>query len=251
VRQLPLSDIRAVRSRTEPHTAVAGPRCPAARCTHAQRATRSRTQETTGGPGLCGSCVDRLQVDLRGLLDIYQDAEHALTRPPTSLRQRVSGSRPVGIVLDERALAVRSEMTDLLNSWVRMIVDERRIQRSGERDVRSLLRFLAQHMDWLARHPAVADFMEEIARLIESSNGMSGPGPARLIPLGRCLRADCHSPLNAVIHAARIGGSAADHVSCESGHILPPRQWLLVADRMRWAAAADGAGERALERNAG
>lgn len=204
------------------------------------------------GALLCDRCVARLQADLRGLRDIYEESEHSLARPPTSLRQRVSGSRPIGIVLDDRTVAVRSEMTTTLASWARMIIDERGLTSRDQRDVRSLLCFLARHLDWLARHPAAADFADEVTRLVESAGELGGPGPVRLIALGHCLRAGCAGTLHAVIPAPGSTDRTTPHqVSCDTGHSLPPRQWLLLADRLNSADSSVNPVAHFLERAAG
>jgi len=198
------------------------------------------------GARLCDHCVARLQAELRGLRDIYEESEYSLARAPMSLRQRVSGSRTVGIVLDDRTVAVRSEMTTMLVSWARLVIDERGLTSDDLRDVRSLLCFLARHLDWLARHPAASDFADEVARLVESAGELGGPGPVRLIALGGCLRPGCAGTLHAVIPAPGAADRSAPHqVSCDAGHALPPRQWLLLADRLNSADSADSSGDPA------
>ncbi|MTE21011.1 OvmZ protein [Streptomyces sp. TRM43335] len=181
---------------------------------------------------MCPTCVDRLHSELRGVVDAYRESEHALTPTPTRTAERVSGSRSVGIVLDDRAVSARSRTTELLASWARMVVDERGVLGPGASEVATLVRFLREHLDWLATHPAAADFDEEMADLLECVTSALEPNPTRHLALGDCPRPDCGGALRGVLHAVD-DDHAPGLVVCESGHRLPPRQWLEIADRLR------------------
>ncbi|MEU8713860.1 OvmZ protein [Streptomyces sp. NPDC048663] len=187
---------------------------------------------------ICARCVDRIDGALRTLLDLYRESDQALVPGAPVLRERVSGSRAsVGIVLDERALALRTRAAEVMTLWARMVVDERAGARpgSGERGVATLVRFLRRQLPWLAGHPAGADFDEELSELLGEFGGLLGPGPARRLELGPCTRSECAGTLYGVL-AAGDGDRVPSQVSCDGGHSLPPRQWLLVAGRMREAA---------------
>ncbi|MFC7310676.1 OvmZ protein [Streptomyces monticola] len=180
-----------------------------------------------------------LKADLCALLEAYRESDHYLVSAPLGLRERVSGSRARGIVLDDRAMTVRAELAEVLASWARLVVDERQVPGPGGPGVVALVRFLGRHLDWLAAHPAAADLGEELARLLQSFDTLIGSGAMRRIPLGDCPRQDCTGTLYGV--PATAGRDAAPgRVTCESGHLLPPQHWLLAADRMRCSTAGSG-----------
>ncbi|MFD4659814.1 hypothetical protein ACFWP2_29775 [Kitasatospora sp. NPDC058444] len=177
---------------------------------------------------LCADCVDLLRANLRRLLDAYRESDHALT--PTTPRSgvRVGGTKTAkGIVLDQRAMDLRSRMTETLASWARLVVDETRSPGPRHHGVVSLVDFLRQNIEWLAAHPAAADFDEEVRQLLESCRTVLGPTLERRTPIGVCPEADCHSTL----HVIRQADAAARHssIACDSGHVLPPQEWLRYA----------------------
>ncbi|WP_371670847.1 OvmZ protein [Streptomyces sp. NBC_00289] len=187
---------------------------------------------------ICAKCVERLRGELRTLLELYRESDHALTAASPRLRERVSGSRGVvGIVLDERAVDMRARMTEVLASWARLVVEERgsEVPRPREREVTNLVPFLRQQVRWIAGHPAAVDFDEEVAELLGEFGGLFGPGQARRFPLGPCVRPGCAGTLHGVVRSD--GAADPSHVSCDAGHALPPRQWLQVAGRMAEGAA--------------
>ncbi|MEU0671739.1 OvmZ protein [Streptomyces sp. NPDC006172] len=187
---------------------------------------------------ICARCVDRIDDGLRTLLDLYRESDEVLAPGSPVLRERVSGSRAtVGIVLDERALTLRTRTAEVMALWARLVVDERAGVRPGSagRGVTALVRFLGRQLPWLAGHPAGVDFDEELTELLAEFHGLLGPGPARRFELGACIRPDCTGTLYGVLPADG-GDRVPSHVSCDGGHALPPRQWLLIAGRMREAA---------------
>lgn len=188
---------------------------------------------------ICAKCVERLRRELRTLLDLYRESDHALTTAPPRLRERVSGSRGVvGIVLDERAVDMRARMTEVLASWARLVVEERgsEVPRPREREVGNLVPFLRQQARWIGDHPAAVEFDEEITELLGEFGGLFGPGQVRRFPLGSCVQPGCAGTLHGVVRTEEPA-AAPSHVTCDTGHTLPPRQWLLVAGRMAEGAA--------------
>jgi hypothetical protein len=176
--------------------------------------------------------------DLRALLDLYRESDLALVPARPLLRERVSGSRgAVGIVLDERAVTLRTRLTEVLALWARLVVDERKggAPRPAERGTRALVPFLRRQLTWLAGHPAGVDFDEELIELRSEFGALFGPGPVRTFPLGACVEPGCAGTLHGVLPAG--GERVPSHVTCDAGHALPPRRWLLLADRMKRVAA--------------
>lgn len=130
---------------------------------------------------LCGSvcrqCVERLRRELRNLLDLYRESDHALAPAHARLRQRVSGTRAVGTVLDERTVAMRTETAEVLASWARLVVEERGARGLRDCDVESLVEFLCGQLEWLAGHPAAVSFDDEVRGLLRRIGSALGPRP--------------------------------------------------------------------------
>ncbi|MEU8027624.1 OvmZ protein [Streptomyces sp. NPDC049099] len=181
--------------------------------------------------------------DLRRLTELHELCGHLLTRTPGSLRERVSGTKGIGTTLNEKVLALRSEMEEVLRSWALLVIHERRAPGPNGSDVRSLVGFLSRHADWIQEHPAAVDFAEEITALAKSAKMIAGPVPERRMAIGSCLQPRCSSTLYAILPDSDSAGTATGRVTCESGHALPPRQWLLVADRIGSAARRDSLAE--------
>lgn len=185
---------------------------------------------------LCGSvcrmCIERLRGELLTLLGLYRESDHALTPSPARMRERVGGSRSVGIVLDERIVEMRTEVTEVLASWARLVVEEGGAKGPRGRDVASLVSFLREEMDWIAGHPAAVPFDEEVHQLLQRLGVLFGPAPVRGLPLGACVEPECAGTLLAVVRGAGGSAAAPGQVSCDAGHVLPPRQWLMVAGQM-------------------
>ncbi|BBB01466.1 hypothetical protein RVR_8897 [Actinacidiphila reveromycinica] len=205
-------------------------------CSRCRRGVGGARRGSPTRPVLCGPCVERLRTDLCRVLALHEEAERALVRSPASLRQRVSGSRSVGIVLDDDSVAVRSAIRALLLSWTRLVADERGVAGVGDAEVRSLLRFLVAHLEWLAGHPAAPDFADEVAELLASAGRRSGVGGEAAVPLGPCPQPGCGGTLRASGAAVAGEPGAARHVRCEHGHGVTPRQWFLLAERGRRGA---------------
>ncbi|MER6630398.1 hypothetical protein ABT301_19565 [Streptomyces sp. NPDC000987] len=175
--------------------------------------------------------------ELRTLLDLYEESGQALAPAPPVLRERVSGSRSTGgIVLDERVVGLRTQAAEVLAQWARLVVEERGGAgcRPAGTEVDALVKFLGQQLPWLAEHPAGVHFDDELTELRTAFSGLFGPGRTRRLPLGQCTQPGCAEVLYGVLPAP--GDRMPSHVSCGAGHVLPPRQWLLVASRMREAA---------------
>jgi len=180
------------------------------------------------GLRLCNSCRSLLTARLASLPALYQACEQALeVRCQHSVRV-VRRRRPTGIWLDELALAVRSDTTHLLSSWSEMIVDERGVTGPTSLDVTALTSFVQAHLDWLAAHPAAADFADEIEGLAADVGRVLNPVPVRITELGPCTRDGC----GRMVRARAVNQSSVPQVRCDAGHAWQPHQWLHLRHRL-------------------
>jgi hypothetical protein len=159
------------------------------------------------------------------------------------------------MVLNEAAVDVRSTIVVILASWAALVVDERGVVGPGQRDIRWMVSFLLQHVDWLAAHPAALDFVSEIVELGQVAREVIHPNPVLRLELGPCAQSGCGQMVRAVVRAD--DEVSPPLVGCDGGHVSSPRQWLLLGRRMararrepaeeRWESGA-GAGSLPLER---
>lgn len=182
------------------------------------------------------SPVERLSARLRDVEEVYRESEEELTATRTGPVERVSGTQSVGIRLDERMLALRSQIADFLCSWAGLVIAERGLPSVPGTEVPALLRFLGEQAGWLASHPAARDLDAELTALLDSARSLLGPR-AYEVSLGTCCHHGCTARLRATLRGT--SDTVYSRVACDAGHTVPPRDWLLLSGRAR-PATEDG-----------
>ncbi len=178
------------------------------------------------------SCLraEGLRVALRKVVNFHHESEHELTSSAHGLRERVSGSRPMGITLDESVLALRSRITELLTSWARLVIEERGVAAPRNRSVPGLAEFLGRHLSWLTEHPAGPDFDREVTALMRSCHSVREETRSARRELGGCPEPGCSGTLYAVLRPTESApGRPGSGVVCDQGHAFAPHDWLLLA----------------------
>ncbi|MEU9115956.1 OvmZ protein [Streptomyces sp. NPDC048483] len=166
-------------------------------------------------------------VDLLELIELYEECGHALQRTRSGPREKVSGSRAVGISLREEAVNARADLVGVLASWAGTVAEALGTAGPARRDVHDLVRFLADHLDWLLGPATAQDFATEITEITAAARRAAHPEPVLRTALGPCPAPDCHSTLYSEPIGSRTTGR--HQVRCDAGHDWPPRQWLLLA----------------------
>jgi hypothetical protein len=176
---------------------------------------------------ICVGCRDQLEEDLIELPGWYDLCAHALdlSGPPQS--ERVSGSRPRGIVLRDAVVAVRSEILGVLASWCGLVAGERGVAGPDELSIRKLTKFIAIHLNWLVAHTAAADLVDEVSVLVASARKVVRPDEGVRVELGRCARPGCDEP---VVAESGTENQLTYRVACDAGHVVRPDEWLLLRD---------------------
>lgn len=176
-------------------------------------------------PGLCicAACRDLAEETLIELPALYELCAHALDLRPNEPRERVSGTRPRGLVLRDSVVSVRSEIIGVLTAWCGLVTSERGVLAPDGLDIRKLVGFLAIHLHWLCQHPAAPDFVDELSDLTDAANQAMRPDTGFRVAVGACLRPDCDRTVFAEAHRE---GAAPYEVSCEAGHVWAPEHWL-------------------------
>jgi hypothetical protein len=150
--------------------------------------------------------------------------------------ERVRGGLPGSASINEAAISARSEILSTLASWAALVRDERQVLVSLRREVAPLARFLRSHLDWLAAHPAAREFMDELEETAAMAQRVVHPDATRTMEVGKCEHQGCGHPVYATFRAET--GRSPALVSCGLGHVLGPREWLLLHHNAQ-AAQAD------------
>jgi hypothetical protein len=170
--------------------------------------------------------LDRLSRQLELLPPLYDDCEAMLVPRPKLEVERVRGGLPGSASINEAAVRARSEILSTLASWSALVRDERPVSVSLQREVAPLATFLRSHLDWLAAHPAAREFVDELEETAAMAQRVVHPEVTRTIEVGKCEQQGCGHPVYATFRAEN--GRSSPLVSCRSGHVLGPREWLLL-----------------------
>ncbi|WP_461034692.1 hypothetical protein [Streptomyces mayteni] len=183
-------------------------------------------------PGLavCPTCRQCVEAVLAGLPKLYLASETALARPPRPMMtERVSGSAPQGLPINEAAASARTDLLHVTAAWAGLAVEEFGLAAPARRTVDELAAFLSRHLDRLLAHPAAAEFLAEIDAVSRAARRALNGGPSRRVDVGGCPHPGCESRVTVRFHGH---GPTRHHVACDSGHTWPAQQWLLLAHRL-------------------
>ncbi len=184
------------------------------------------------GTRLCGACYDGLREGLVNLVGLHVDCGEAmLPRGRSFSLPPLRGSRGGGgLPVDERLLAARSCIVDLLVSWSGLVVEERQLTAPEDLEPATLVVLLVRNLDWLAAHPAAVDLTEEVSGLLRRVRAaFSSPG-GRVESLGSCVHPGCDAAMSVAVDARR--GRGAREIRCAAGHSWQPHQWLALSRRI-------------------
>jgi hypothetical protein len=108
-----------------------------------------------------------------------------------------------------------------------------------KRTVPELAAFLGRHVPVLAAHPAAGSAADEIAQVAAALRLVVAPPKPDLVPLGRCVEPGCE----AEVTLPERGGDdlVLRGPMCGAGHVLTPRQWLLLNRRQSMSEAKETA----------
>ncbi|BBC36678.1 uncharacterized protein SGFS_079720 [Streptomyces graminofaciens] len=218
-------------------------RCASHRCRRAARSEALRRRPAAPGSRLCGSCGRALAADLAALPALHHESEQQLVLPARQAGlARVTGHRPDAPPVSDAALEARHDAVVRLASWARLVLDESADAATGAppgRTVPELAAFLHRHVGFLAAHPAAGPAADEIAQVATALRLVVSPPKPELVPLGRCVEPGCDAEVS-------LPGRGGDDLvlrgpMCGAGHVLTPRQWLLLNQRQSAATIQESA----------
>lgn len=213
-------------------TLVGSELCQAASCPSALNGC------STEGPGragygwfVCTVCRDRLVKDLRNLPVLYSDCNGGVAPEVVRAIRRVPRKSPNTDSMSPAAAEIRSAICSVLASWAGMVADERRLEPPA-RDIPALTRFLCRHVEWLTRHPAAGDMVDEIRDLTRTARSIAYPNSIRRIHIGSCPDGDCDGELVALIRSRE---ELPSEIVCtiSPDHSWPVTRWTSLARQVR------------------
>lgn len=152
-------------------------------CVMAHRTDPERPRQAVDGLYLCRGHLLELERLVAEMPMRHDDLNRALIAagPKTS-----TGSSP-GLTVDEVAVDLRREMTDLVASWCRVVAEDRGIQTPAGPELTRTAPWLIQHLDWCAANRWIDEMLGELRKVTGRAIGFTDI-PARRIRLGEQCR---------------------------------------------------------------
>ena len=175
---------------------------------------------------LCRTCRKSVSRQLELLPVLYRECEDMLVARPRREVERVRGGMPGSATINEAAVAARSAIISTLASLAGLVRDERPVSVVLRREVTPLAAFLRVHLDWLAEHPAARELCDELDDAVDMAQRVVHPEVGKKLEVGKCESHGCGSVVYATFRAEN--GPSPTVVSCDVGHVMGPREWLLL-----------------------
>ena len=190
---------------------------------------------------LCDQCEDKLRANLRDITTAWPDLEAALTRTGAAHTERVGGTRPIGLVLNEAASDARRAATETIAFIARIVVDERPAKPHGTTVPEWAAWVAYAHVPWLARHHdadlvhAITDDVRHTRARVHAAAYPTGVHLAKAT-LPRCdqhttddtgARTPCPGQMTAVVGLDVMPDLICDH---DPTHRIGPDIW----ERQAW-----------------
>ena len=195
------------------------------------------------GSFACGSCIGRLQADLRAIPDLLDELETTRCRLD-NLGSDPGRSAETRMVWSETASEAGYVLRNTITTWAR---DLWHLNGTGPfvvpGDTASLSRFLLRYPTWLAQHPAIDELADEIASAVKlARRAIDRPADTRVF-LGRCnlddpTNGDCVEELHAYRSQTEVECSNCGAI----WQVSERREWLLAMAEDETATAETLAG---------
>lgn len=188
---------------------------------------------TMVGLQLCARCVQLLGSRIGQAPRLYQDCERALSGGSTQgVRERTTGGQLPGLPFNEPAADARAGIVSTLGSWSGLLAEQHGLP-APARSVSSCARFLLDHLNLLAAHPAGVEAAEEIAAMVTAARQIAYPEPVRRVRVGACIESDCQGALLAVLRGRSEKSPARVQCDSNAGHNWPSQTWIELRESIR------------------
>jgi hypothetical protein len=190
---------------------------------------------------VCKQCVERFQSTMLKLIALTPHLDDALGQHyDFSKRDRITGTKDVGIVLNEQAFETKTKIRDWAN-WVEGVI----ITEGGatgfpnEFETIQILKFIIRHHEWLMNHQLAGDLVTDASGLLNQVASTTNPiRRARMtVPGEKCKQElegeTCNGELVATLRDDN--GKTALYLYCtkDAAHTLKPDQFIPVSRKVR------------------
>lgn len=220
----------------------------------------------------CGGCQPRLALDglrlcTRDTEGIAVDAIRAADLRAELAKvlsgsgqpgEKTSGTSDRGLKVNDRAVAVRAEIRNLLVSWSKLIAEDRgfsyptitrpeelprgfigppRLRTVTDEGDRALAEFIGRNAVWLAAQPFAGEAADEFRQLVTRAHSIAYPSGTRVFEVARCPSEGCAGMLRAVLRRTDSLLPSALVCSEDETHKIESPEWLTLGRKLRRAAA--------------
>lgn len=181
---------------------------------------------------LCERCEKRLATNLNNIIDAWEDLHKQVARTNGySLKDRITGTPEVGLVLNDRVMEVMTEVRDWALFVARVISEESTAGYPVNPKTDSMLLFIVKNLWFVEMHELAGEFVADSGRLwsvVErqayptGSRKMRFDVPCQVVVDG----AACGGQLFAVVRANDDKLPSAIYCKKDKAHQLPPSEWV-------------------------
>lgn len=192
------------------------------------------------GRKVCDNCAERFLQSILKLIAVMPDLDNSMVNGfDFSKHDRVSGTKDVGIVLNEQVFATKTRIKEWAG-WVEGII----ISEGGAtgypsgQDTITVLKFLARHHEWLLNHEIAGNFVEDAAGLLKGVVVTANPiRKARMtVPGEKCLNEVedglCNGELIATMRDDNGKTALFFYCAKDPSHLLKPEQFVPVSRKL-------------------
>jgi hypothetical protein len=177
------------------------------------------------GYRLCVPHIDHIGSNALLAAELWHDLAESLAGGAGGLSAAVSGTRDRGLKLNTRAVALRTEISHTLTSWVKLVVDEWHLDGPDD-DIDSKAKFINAHAQRIAQHDLAGECAGELHALAwGSARTVAYRSGARTRPIGLCPVSGCPGEARAIMR--RPDSLSPSEVRCALNveHVWQPHQW--------------------------
>jgi hypothetical protein len=134
---------------------------------------------------ICMACTTRLERALGDVPALWDELDIVLTR---QARYNATEGRPgaeTALAFNQRASDTGTALRNILNTWCRLIGDERGRQLPHDDHPATVAKWLLHHVPWIRHHRAGADCVEEILSVVNDTRRLVDR-PAPRVYAGPC-----------------------------------------------------------------